>query len=125
MYVHFVGRKEVILGQYSNEDDPENARILTYANALLLQFNYKVRRIPMPENSDGVYRSYTNSLVLGDAVLFPIYRDDARYEAEAMRVFELAYPDRRVIPIDTTDMIHRMGGIHCATVTANLGLSGR
>jgi len=40
MYAIFTGPKEVILGQYSKEDDPENALVLTYANFLLQHFNF-------------------------------------------------------------------------------------
>jgi len=71
----------------------------------------------MPGNWDGAYRSYTNSLAVGDRVLVPVYSDDTRYQSAALSVFKQAYPGRTSVPIDSTGVIQWAGAIHCVTMT--------
>jgi agmatine/peptidylarginine deiminase len=117
MYATITAPGEVIVGQYTTWDDPENASRLDFAAQTLAQAGYVVRRIPMPMNTDGHFRSYTNALAVNNSVLVPVYRDDTRYEEAALTVFQEAYPDRKVVPIDATEIIRWAGAIHCVTQT--------
>lgn len=108
---------EVIVGDYDDEDDPINAPRVDEAARMLKSAGFKVRRIPMPTNVDGAFRSYTNSLAVDDAVLVPVYSDDTRYEAQALKVFAQAYPGRKIIPVDSTEIIQWAGAVHCVTMT--------
>ena len=71
----------------------------------------------MPMNTDGYYRSYTNALAINKTVLVPVYRDDMRYQDEALSIFQTAYPERNIVPIDATEVIRVGGAIHCVTQT--------
>ena len=117
MYATITGPGEIIVGQYSEWDDPVNAERLDAAADALKAAGFTVRRIPMPMNTDGNFRSYTNALAVNNTVLVPVYRDDTRYEEEALTVFQSAYPDREIVPIDATEIIRWAGAIHCVTQT--------
>jgi len=120
MYAAFTGPKTLILGEYMVEHDPENAAILNEIAAVLLHDGFTVYRIHMPGNWDGAFRTYTNALAVGEVVLVPSYSDDTRFETEAIRIFRRAYPSRRVVLVNTTDVIQYGGGIHCATMSTNM-----
>lgn len=117
MLVTITGPGEAIVGAYRDGDDLENAERLDEAATLMMAAGFSVRRIPMPTNQDGRFRSYTNALALNGIVFVPVYGDDRRHEEEALRVFADAYPDRRIVPIDATDLIQWSGAVHCITLT--------
>lgn len=119
MYVTITGVKTAIVGQYSEADDAANAKITDQGAQILAQAGFKVIRIPMPSNTDGKFRSYTNGLALGRKVLVPVYKEDKRYEKEALKVFQTAYPDRTIFPVDSSEIIRLNGAIHCVTMTIN------
>ncbi len=117
MYVTITGPKEAIVGEYATIDDPVNAQITDQGAQMLIAAGFTVRRIPMPTNVDGAFRSYTNSLAVGNMVLVPVYADDTRYQSQALNVFSQAYPGRTIIPIDSTEIIQWAGAVHCVTMT--------
>jgi len=119
MFVTITGPGEAIVGAYVDGDDKENAERLDESAALLKAAGFSVRRVPMPTNRDGNFRSYTNALAVNGSVLIPIYTDDRRHEQRAFEVFEKAYPGRRLIPIDATELIQWSGSVHCLTLTVN------
>lgn len=120
MYATITAPKEVIVGEYSLSDDAQNASVVDSAATMLKNAGYKVRRIPMPSNYDGAFRSYTNSLVVEDQVLVPTYTDDTRYEKDALAVFQDAYPNHQIVKVDSTDVIQMAGAVHCVTMTLGL-----
>jgi len=117
MYATITAPGEVIVGAYTSWDDPVNAQRLDVAAKQLEDAGFLVRRIPMPMNTDGNFRSYTNALAVNQSVLVPVYRDDTRYQDDALAVFQAAYPDRKIVPIDATEIIRWAGAIHCVTQT--------
>jgi len=117
----------VIVGDFDPAMDAYNAAILD-RNAALLGSETNaagapltVIRVPMPSNADGVFRSYTNGIVVNDLVLVPVYSLHADDEAEALSVFEVAFPGRTVVPVDSEDIIEWGGAIHCVTRTRPVG----
>jgi agmatine deiminase len=60
-----------------------------------------------------VYRSYTNSLILNDKVLVPLY--GAEEDSAAMKVYQEAMPGHRVIGIDCRELVGGGGAIHSIT----------
>jgi agmatine/peptidylarginine deiminase len=117
MYVTITGPRKALVGQYLKSDDPVNAQRTDQAAAMLTAAGFKVTRIPMPTNYDGAFRSYTNSLAIGNAVLVPVYSDDTRFQNTALNIFRQAYPGRSIIPIDSTKIIQWAGAVHCVTMT--------
>jgi agmatine/peptidylarginine deiminase len=78
---------------------------------------FEVVRIPMPPwepgGYSGVTRTYTNSLIINDKVLVPVYGIDL--DAEALWVYQSLLPQHEVIGIDSEQIIHRAGAVHCIT----------
>ncbi len=113
----------VLVGYYAYEDDPKNSLLLDYnASVIAAEFNsenepFEVIRVPMPGNSDGVFRTYLNSLVLNEQVIVPVFSDDRDHEESALALFAGAFPEKAVVTIDAESMISRGGAVRCATTT--------
>lgn len=115
MYVTITGPKSVLVGEGSDETTPEDTLELDWAAMLLAEAGFHVSRVPMPESYDDVFRSYTNALAVNNVVLVPVYPDAPNHEKEALAAFRAAYPGRKIVPIDASDVIELEGAIHCAT----------
>jgi agmatine deiminase len=117
MFVTVTGPGEVIVGKSTMAEDPENAALLDLAARTLQSDGFSVRRVPMPGRSDGVFRSYTNSLAVNNVVLVPIYPEEPQHLEDALSVFQEAYPGRSIVPINASDIIQLDGAVHCASMT--------
>ena len=118
LFAAVTGPGRVLVGRYDPVDDPVNAAVLDQAANLLADAGFAVTRIPMPGHEGLVFRTYTNALIVGGAVLVPVYADDRRFEREALETLRQAWPGKRVVPIDATGIIRRFGGLHCVGLTA-------
>jgi agmatine/peptidylarginine deiminase len=122
MFATFVSSDVVMLGSYDPTMDAENARLLDRNAEALRGVStrdgpLKVVRIPMPSNTDGVFRTYTNVVYANGRVLVPSYPEqDAELERKAMAVFAQVLPEWRIIPIDCEAMIRQCGALRCATL---------
>ncbi|MCP4603340.1 MAG: T9SS type A sorting domain-containing protein, partial [Proteobacteria bacterium] len=81
---------------------------------------FTVARMPMgPWDPDGPYcainRTHTNSLILNDKVLVPVYGFAS--DAEALTIYETLMPGYEIIGIDSENIIPYAGAIHCVTNT--------
>jgi len=118
LMVYVTAPGKVLVGRYRRWEDPVNHQQLEEAARILRDAGFEVTRIPMPANDHRtVFRSYTNALVLNDAVFVPVYRSDRRFERAALRAYRQAFPDRVVIPIESDEVIEMGGAIHCITMT--------
>jgi agmatine deiminase len=80
---------------------------------------YRLLALPWPEAkfaSDGTRlpASYANFLVINEAVLVPGYDDPA--DVDAVRVLQVAFPDREIIQIPCTALLQQYGSLHCLTM---------
>jgi agmatine deiminase len=57
--------------------------------------------------------SYVNFYLANGAVIMPMFDD--RMDDPACRAIAAAFPDRRVIQLDASDLVYGGGGIHCIT----------
>jgi agmatine deiminase len=57
--------------------------------------------------------SYVNFYLANDAVIMPMFDD--RMDDPAYKAIATAFPDRRVIQLDASDLVYGGGGIHCIT----------
>jgi agmatine deiminase len=107
------------------EDDPADA------NHPVLQDNLRrlrgkrdqdgniLRVVPLPMPGPVEFQgqrlpaSYANFYIADGLVLVPTYRDPN--DAEALSILRKLFPDRRVIGIDSTDLIWGLGSFHCIT----------
>jgi len=71
--------------------------------------------LPMPEPAyyDGqrLPASYANFYIANAAVIVPTYR--SKNDGRALDILQQCFPDRKVIGIDSTDIIWGLGSFHC------------
>lgn len=118
----FVSRSGVLTVVEPNQDDPnhlpleENLKLLS-STRLEDETPLSVELLPMPAriDRDGLRlpASYANFYIANNAVLLPVFGDPA--DARAQAVLESAFPSRKVIPIDCTEVIWGLGAFHCLT----------
>ena len=78
---------------------------------------FKIVEIPMPSrvehNGQRLPASYANFYIANEVVLAPTYRD-AR-DRIALEILQKCFTNRRVIGIDSTELIWGLGSFHCIT----------
>ena len=55
--------------------------------------------------------SYANFYIANKAVIVPTYRD--KNDEKALQILQQCFPDRKVVGIDSTDIIWGLGSFHC------------
>jgi agmatine deiminase len=75
----------------------------------------KIVSLPMPSRLDfdglRLPASYANFLILNNSVLVPVFNDSK--DLEALNIIAGCFPDRKVIPLNATDLIWGFGTLHC------------
>ena len=79
------------------------------------QHMLRIVQLPMPSaveyQGQRLPASYANFYIANGIVIVPTYRDPN--DSEAMAILRRVFPDRRVIGIDSTDLIWGLGSFHC------------
>lgn len=127
MFTKLVDPNTVLLGYYRDEDDPMNAALLERnaqrieAFARELNWELNIIRIPMPRaRRSGAYPSYTNSLIVNDLVVVPVYPQQSRYESEALESYRRALGNEyQIVTLDADRIIELGGAVHCTTMGFN------
>jgi agmatine deiminase len=77
----------------------------------------QVIELPMPRRIEyqgqRLPASYANFYIANGIVLVPTYRDPN--DARALEILQQVFPDRRVIGVDSTELIWGLGSFHCIT----------
>jgi len=127
MFAKLMDEGTVILGGYDPTLRPENAEILDDIADMLEALitvgggGLEVHRIPLPWDETGVWYTYTNSLIVNDTVLVPVYSKFKDLEAQALAVYEDAAPQLSVWTVNSDSVISSGGAIHCVTMTVPEG----
>jgi agmatine deiminase len=78
---------------------------------------YQVVTLPMPRaieyEGQRLPASYANFYIANKIVLVPTYRD--KNDEIALQILQDEFPDRRVIGVDSTELIWGLGSFHCIT----------
>jgi hypothetical protein len=127
MFSKLMSDTKVLLGEYNPALQPENAEILD-ENAAILEAvvtesgeSLSVYRIPLPWDDSGIWFTYTNSLIVNDTVLIPIYGKFKDLEAQALASYEQVSPDLSHHLINSDAIIPAGGAIHCVTMSVPNG----
>jgi agmatine deiminase len=118
--VRFVNEDTVITvveGNKADENYPILRQILSDLKTMRLlngkQLN--IIELPMPDKiiceDQRLPASYANFYIANGLVVVPTFRSGK--DEKAIRIIELAFPDRKVIGIDSTDIIWGLGSFHC------------
>ena len=124
MHMKLLDEETLLIGEYPTgvADGPQIESNLNY---VLNNFNsvfgtaYKIVRIPMPPeggqypNTNGDYRTYTNSVFVNSTILVPTYEE--QWDTTALRIYRDALPGYKVVGIDCNEIITASGAIHCIT----------
>jgi agmatine deiminase len=77
----------------------------------------RVVTLPMPrplfQDGQRLPASYANFYIANGVVLLPLY--DAERDGIARATLQSLFPDRRVIGIDSTDLVWGLGSFHCVS----------
>lgn len=80
---------------------------------------YKLMPLPFPDpifyDGERLPATYANFLIINGAVLVPTYRQPEK-DAIAIETLQKAFPDREMVPIDSTIITRQHGSIHCCTM---------
>jgi agmatine deiminase len=72
--------------------------------------------LPMPHavvyEDQRLPASYANFYISNEKVIVPIF-NDKKNDQKALDILELCFPDRKVIGIDSTDLVWGLGSFHC------------
>ena len=124
MFCKLLSDTLIVVGEYETPEDsyPGDYALLNGLATHLANMQnidgrpFRVERIPMPPFSyDGwtINYTYTNSLIINDIVLVPIYGFEM--DAEALQVYEDLMPGYDIIGIDSAFIIEYWGATHCMT----------
>lgn len=112
MWMLPVRDKVVIIGEY-----PVGAgapRTITEDAVTELEARgYTVFRTPGWGGSFQTHFTYTNAVVFNRIVLVPQYSGHATENAQALAVFQQAFPGKQILGIDGTDIVGFAGVFHC------------
>jgi agmatine deiminase len=118
----FVGRTTILTAVEEDPKDP-NFEPLRANLALLRTMKaedgtpLEVRSLPMPprvgQENLRLPASYANFYIANKVILLPVFcspKDKSAYE-----IIQNCFPERRVIPIDCTQLVWGLGAFHCLT----------
>ena len=117
----FVTPNKVFLA-YENDKKDKNYKNLVENFKILkrVRFNssgLKIKKIPMPKaiyiNKVRVPASYLNFYILNKFVLLPTFNDPK--DKIVIKIFKKEFSNRKIIPIDCSELIWGFGAIHCLT----------
>ncbi len=117
----FVNYDKIFIAFESNKNDKnykklnENFKILKKIKIKSLKL--KIKKIPMPSpiyiDNIRVPASYLNFYISNKFVLLPIFNDAK--DNLVINIFKKEFSNRKIIPIDCSDLIWGFGAIHCMT----------
>ncbi|MDF2456868.1 MAG: peptidylarginine deiminase-like enzyme [Cytophagaceae bacterium] len=116
----FVSTHKVVTAVEENHSD-ENYELLQENLAALKTMRLldgkqlDIVELPMPSavvfDDQRLPASYANFYIGNDAVIVPTYRD--KNDDKALDILTHCFPDRKVIGLDSTDIIWGLGSFHC------------
>jgi len=116
----FVNEDTVVTVVEDNEED-ENYHLLQENLETLKTFRLlngkplNIVELPMPSpvvyDGQRLPASYANFYIANAAVVVPTYRD--KNDEKALAILQQCFPDRKVVGIDSTDIIWGLGSFHC------------
>jgi agmatine deiminase len=102
------------------EGDPKDenfAPLQENLKRLQMLKKFRIATLPMPRRIEHegqrLPASYANFYIANRIVLVPTYRD--KNDAVALDILQSEFPDRRVIGVDSTELIWGLGSFHCIT----------
>jgi agmatine deiminase len=129
MHMKLMDEETLLMGEYPAgvADGPQIEANLQYVLSNFKTFygrDYKVVRIPMPPQTNGLYPpngnylTYANNSIINKTVIVPTYY--AKYDTTALRIIREAMPGYNVVGINSNSTISAGGSLHCITHTVGV-----
>ena len=118
MEIKLLNETTVLISQLNDTSDPDY-QVLEYNTKFFENhtarngMHYNIVRVPLVKDS-GTYYTYSNSLIVNNKVLVPIY--GLSEDNEALQAYRDAMPGYQVVGIDASSIIDMNGAIHCTTM---------
>ncbi|MEM9558240.1 MAG: agmatine deiminase family protein [Acidobacteriota bacterium] len=109
-----------------NEYDPSTGTPHTVTETFTAELEtrgYTVHRI-RGRNASGTHYTYANSVIFNDIVFIPEYDPYPVDNAAAVTVYETAFPNHQIIPVDASFLVQFAGVLHCIVMHVPSDLSG-
>lgn len=122
MFACFTSPDTVVVGRFDASVDPDGAAVLDRNAARLAELRtragkLRVVRAAMPNNSDGLWRSYTNVIFADGTLLVPTYPDIDRAGGErALAEYRRLLPCWKIVGIDCRTLARHQGGLRCVSL---------
>lgn len=110
MWMLPVADREVIIGEYANGTAAHTVTETWVAT--LSNRGYTIHRTP-GWSAGGTHYTYTNAVIFNDIVFVSEFSGYGAENAQALAVFQAAFPGKTIIPVDCSSIIHSAGAIHC------------
>ena len=110
MWMLPVADREVIIGEYAG-GTAANTVTETWVTELTNR-GYTVHRTP-GWSAGGTHYTYTNAVVFNDIVFISEFSGYTTENAQAVAVYQAAFPGKTIIQVDCSSIIHSAGAIHC------------
>ena len=118
-----VDDRTVIIGDYSNPPSGMNPstdttmaiQVTEITAALMEARGYQVLRTPgwRAQGFNMPHITYTNAVIVNNLVLMCRFNGFENQNAQARTVFEQAFPDFSIVPVDCSTIINSAGALHC------------
>lgn len=113
MWMLPVRDQEVIVGEYDpGEFGGVPNQVTEDTVADMLSRGYTVHRTD-GWSASGSHYTYTNSVIVNQMVLICEFNGYPAENAEALSVYQTAFPDKTIVQVDCSNIIHSAGAIHC------------
>jgi len=119
VFACFTAPDTVVVGSYEKDADPRNAAILDRNAQRLSRLvtphgKLRVVRIPMGNNEDGRFRTYTNGIFANGIFLLPRYEKSSTVaDRRAAATFSRLLPTSKIVRIDCEQLIQHDGALRC------------
>lgn len=114
-FARFVSADTVMLCKAKPDD--VNYERLVENRKILEDRSLKIIDLPLPKvmtiDGERLPNSYANFIFVNGAVVVPVF--NCPEDEIALNIFEAAFPDRKIVSIDSTLLIEEGGGLHCAS----------
>ncbi len=129
MWMLPAARRRVIISQYPATGGVYSVpyQITEDTAALMSSRGYEVLRTPGWQGGNGAHYTYANSVVMNSKVLMCRFSGEDARNAQALAVFQQAFPTRVIETIDCSNIIASAGAIHCIVMhvsTALINMTG-
>ncbi|QOP45028.1 agmatine deiminase family protein [Sulfurimonas paralvinellae] len=126
----FIDERSIMYVECEDENDEHFHQLQLMKEELQMiakENDLRLIALPMPSavfyDNERLPATYANFLFVNGAVLVPTY--NVPQDAEALQIFQKIFPNKEIVPIDSSVLIRQHGSLHCVTMNfaAGVGLS--